>query len=112
MPTGYGSRPRAYGFAPAARAYKAPAGGTAGAKRDIGAGAQLRLVDLVEEPDALGGDVGLDAGDRLVEAIDALQPDHAGGGGRGGGLLGHCRRGGEAGEGKGAGGGQAVGDAA
>ena len=44
---------------------------------DPGAGSELRLIDRVEEHDLLGGDVGLDAPDRLVERIGALEGNDA-----------------------------------
>ena len=45
--------------------------------RQLGAFAELRLIDLVEEANALGGDVGLDPDDGLVEAVIAALLDDA-----------------------------------
>ena len=45
--------------------------------RQVRCGAQFRLIDLIEEADALCGDVRLQPGDRLIEAIGALLADHA-----------------------------------
>lgn len=47
------------------------------AQCDAGVGGELRLVDRHEEHDALRGDVGLEARDRLVERVGALDLDQA-----------------------------------